>query len=130
MSLKALFVCSGRAGISPIVWAQGQSLIKIGVEVEFFTIKKRGIKGYIASVLPLRRRIKETKPDLVHAHYSLCGFVSSWATRKPVLASLMGSDLMSSGLWRIVIRFFCAPCLVYDHREVRRHEKKSWLDSR
>lgn len=126
MSLKALFVCSGRIGISPIVWAQGQSLIKIGVRVEFFTIKNRGIKGYLASICPLHRLIKESNPDIVHAHYSLCGIVASLATRKPVITSLMGSDVKGSGFWRTIIRF--SVCFVWHSTIVKSEDMKKSLD--
>ncbi len=42
--MKILFVCSGnsKAGISPIVERQAESLIQSGIDLSYFTIKGKG----------------------------------------------------------------------------------------
>jgi glycosyltransferase involved in cell wall biosynthesis len=104
--LKALFVCSGNQGISPIIKAQADSLGKEGLQINIAPIIGKGLWGYLKNISRIRQSINEIKPDIIHAHYSFCGIVASLATRKPVITSLMGSDVKSSGLWRIIIRFF------------------------
>jgi glycosyltransferase involved in cell wall biosynthesis len=94
--MKILFVCSGNShsGISPIVKNQGESLRKNGVELDYFTIKGKGFKGYFKNILPLRKYLKNNKFDIIHAHYALCGWVAVLANKfkKPVITSYMGSD--------------------------------------
>jgi glycosyltransferase involved in cell wall biosynthesis len=106
--MKVLFVCSGRnpSSVSPIVRSQGESLQKCGIEIDYFTIKGRGFTGYLKSIIPLRKEICKTEPEIIHAHYSLCGMVAAFASRKPVVASLMGSDVMAHRLMIYILRFF------------------------
>jgi len=108
---RVLFVCSGNhpAGISPVVKNQAGSLIQKGVVIDFFAIKGRGWRGYLKSILPLRKQIKRNHYDLVHAHYSLSGICAAIAApgKRPVVCSLMGSDIQMKGLWRLLIRW-CA----------------------
>lgn len=104
--MKVLFVSSGNKGISPIVSAQAKSMSQAGVDVHTFGVEGKGIWGYLKNIPSLWRHINDHHPDIVHAHYSFCGIVASLSTRKPVVCSLMGSDVMSSGIWRWVVRFF------------------------
>ncbi len=103
--MKVVFVASGNWGISPIISAQAQSLRQAGVQLEIFPIIGRGILGYLKNVPRLRAYLKKQKPDLVHAHYSFCGIVSSLATRKPVVTSLMGSDVHQNRFGKWLIKF-------------------------
>jgi teichuronic acid biosynthesis glycosyltransferase TuaC len=104
--LKILFVSSGNhvTGISPIVKNQGESLRRMGIDVIYFTISGKGFYGYFKSIFKLKQVIRLEKPDLLHGHYSLSCFVSLFASRKPVVASLMGSDTEISFLMKIMIR--------------------------
>lgn len=101
-----LFISSGNRGISPIVLAQGKSLQKAGIDVTFFGLKGRGVFGYLGNIAEIRRIIRTLNPDIVHAHYSLCGIVASLATRKPVVCSLMGSDVKGSRFLTMIISLF------------------------
>ena len=76
-----------------------------GIEIDYFTIKGRGIKGYFRSIFLLYNTIRTLKPDIIHAHYSLCCIVAVFATRKPIVASLMGSDVMTNPLMDFILRF-------------------------
>jgi len=105
--MKVLFVCSANSGIiSPIVQAQANSLTKSGLSVEIAPIKGKGALGYLSNVGRLRKEIRTSKPDLIHAHYSFCGIVAALASPKPVVTSLMGSDVINSGVWRSIILIF------------------------
>ncbi|MBK6620312.1 MAG: glycosyltransferase [Saprospirales bacterium] len=93
--MKVLFVYSGNFQlfpISPFTKSQAESLRERGVEVEYFPVVGKGF-GYLKNVAPLRKKLEETRPDLIHAHYSLCGWVAVLAAGKlPVVLSLMGDD--------------------------------------
>jgi glycosyltransferase involved in cell wall biosynthesis len=105
--MKVLFVSSGNSkfGISPIVENQGESLKKNGVDIDYFTINGKGLKGYLRSIPLLKKRLQNTY-DIVHAHYSLSCIVASLAGAKPLVASLMGSDIQAGLTYNFLIRFF------------------------
>ena len=109
---RVLFVCSGNSknfDIAPFIQAQADSLIELGLEVEFSTVKGRGALAYLSHVLILRRALNSSSYDVIHAHYSLCGFVAYLAgicSKTPVIVSLMGSDVKGSGLLLGIIRCF------------------------
>jgi len=95
--MKVLFVSSGNTtlGISTPVRIQGESLKKNGVDVNFYTIKGKGLGGYIKNVYGLRNKLRSNGFQLIHAHYGLSGIVAILASRgKKVIVSFMGSDLM------------------------------------
>jgi teichuronic acid biosynthesis glycosyltransferase TuaC len=95
--MRILFVRSGNNGIDSISTNQGESLIAQGVEVYYFNILGKGLRGYLSNVLKLREVAYTLSIDLIHAHYSLSGFLSSLSfTKKQVITSLMGSDVLSA----------------------------------
>ena len=97
--MKVLFVSSGtQNGLpSPIIKAQGDSLKEQGINVTFFCIQKKGIKGYLSEVSRLKKHLKKNQVDIIHAHYALCGWVA-WLSRPkaPIILSFMGDDLLGS----------------------------------
>jgi teichuronic acid biosynthesis glycosyltransferase TuaC len=104
--LKVLFVSSGNIhNLNPIIENQGESLKRAGIELEFFTIRGKRLFGYLKNVLPLRRKIVIGKYDLVHAHYSLSAITASLTLKRPLVVSLMGSDVYASGVILRLIRF-------------------------
>ena len=97
--MKVLFVSSGNLnkGISPIVKTQGESLIKNGIKLDFFTIQGKGVLGYLENIPRLNAKLKTSTYDLVHAHYALSGWVSILSLPKtPTIISFMGSDLLGA----------------------------------
>lgn len=107
--MKILFVASGNHGaISPVVGNQAEALMSEGVEIEWYLLKGKGIKGYLKNVKPLRKYLKEHKYDAIHAHYSLSAFVASLAGAKPLVVSLMGSDVKAARWYKFIIRLFAA----------------------
>jgi glycosyltransferase involved in cell wall biosynthesis len=94
--MKLLFVVSGNVqpfSITPFIKAQGDALMERGIQLSYFRIEGRGFKNYCKSIWYLRKQIKMKEVDLIHAHYSLCGWVAVLARWKtPVVVSLMGDD--------------------------------------
>jgi len=106
--LKVLFVASGNhGGIGNIVKSQGESLNNTGTAVDYFAIQGKGIKGYLSNIFRLRSYVLETKPDIIHAHYSLCGIIAALAfPDRPLVVSLMGSDTKTGFFSKSGIRWF------------------------
>jgi teichuronic acid biosynthesis glycosyltransferase TuaC len=94
--MKVLFVASGNSlnfEIAPFIFSQGVSLKKYGIDVSYFTVKGKGIAGYLTNIKNLRTYLSTHQFDLIHAHYSLCGWFSVLTfTKLPIVLSLMGDD--------------------------------------
>ena len=106
--MKVLFVCSGNKndGPSDVVKNQYESLVNIGIQVDIYTIRGKGVLGYLKNIRPLRNKLKKENYDLIHAHYSLSGIIASLAEAKPLIVSLMGSDAHMRGwLKKITLKF-------------------------
>lgn len=95
--MKILFVASGNKShgkFNAFVQAQFDSLQKEGLDMLAYPVVGRGWKGYLRNFGTLRRLILKEKPDVVHAHYSSCGYLAALAamgqkTKKVV--SILGS---------------------------------------
>ena len=126
--MKVLFVASGRQGdANPIIKNQGESLKKVGVELEYFVVAGRGWKSYIKSIKPLRKRIHEGGFDVVHAHYSWTAYLASFATigmNVPMVVSLMGNDILDHW-WYPVLARVVAKCKPWKAVIVKSQEMKS-----
>jgi len=108
---KVLFVASGNkkgAGVvSSFVQSQFDSLKAEGLDMVLFPVKGRGWRGYLKAVFALRKVVKRERPDIIHAHYSTCGFVASLAClgmrkRPKILVSILGSFPTRGAKWRRV----------------------------
>lgn len=97
--MKVLFVSSGNSdyGVVPFIKSQGESLKEIGIELDYFLIKGKGISGYLKNIAPLKKQIKREKYDIIHSHYGLIGLTSLLTfTKVPKILSIMGSDAYGS----------------------------------
>ena len=103
-----LFVYSGNSGkISPILENQANSLVNQGLTVKFYPIIGKGLKGYLSNILPFREYIKQNKINIIHAHYLDSALVPTLSfTKKPIIVSLMGSDVYDNRKFLPIIRFF------------------------
>jgi glycosyltransferase involved in cell wall biosynthesis len=95
--MRVLFVCSGNNkdfDIIPFIKDQGESLKNEGVEVDYYPIVGKGLMGYVKAGFKLRQFVQKKQYDLVHAHFTYCGWSALiGAGRKiPVVLSLMGTD--------------------------------------
>jgi glycosyltransferase involved in cell wall biosynthesis len=100
--MRVLLVHSGNAvgGDSArytFVQEQGRSLEQLGCEVAYYAVVGKGIRGYLRNVKPLRKKIHEFQPDVVHAHFGLCGMVAVLASRKkvPVVITCHNGETLS-----------------------------------
>ena len=100
---------SPRAAVLPVKNPvhQAATLRELGHEVDLFFIKGRGLTGYLAAVPGIRRKIKDGRYDIIHAHYSLTAFAVSLACTRRMVVSLAGSDVMGSSLLLPLTRLFC-----------------------
>ena len=106
--MKVLFIRSGNRGVDPISQNQGESLLSDDIQVDFYDIIGKGIKGYMLSIRDLRKHLKINRPDIVHAHYSYTAYaVSLTFIRIPLVVSLMGSDVnTASKIQQFIIKYF------------------------
>ena len=82
------------------------SLECFGHELSYFSIDRGGFIGYLNALIQLRKKLKSIDFEVVHAHYSLCGIISSLAGAKNLVVSLMGSDVKKSIFNDYVVRYF------------------------
>lgn len=97
--MKILFVSSGntKTGISSIIKNQGESLRRQGIDVEYYTIKGKGIIGYLKNINKLRNFVIDKEFELIHAHYSFSALVVILSfLRLPIVVSYMGDDVLGS----------------------------------
>jgi len=97
--MKILIVCSYRDYsahtnyVAPFIYEQVQSLEKQGCEIRYVFVKGGGVSGYIRGTFDLIKAVNKWKPDIVHAHGGLCGFISNLQRRVPVVTTYHGSDI-------------------------------------
>lgn len=95
--MKTLVVCSFKercdGNIAPFVKEQMEALRSAGVECESFLVKGKGMKGYLKQVKPLKAKIKGSNPDVIHAHFGLCGLLTNLQRKVPVVTTYHGSDI-------------------------------------
>lgn len=98
--MKVLIVHSGNAvtGDSSrytFVYEQGESLRALGIEVEYFAVVGKGAKGYLSNYRRLQMAIKEFNPDLIHAHFGLCGALCVMQSKVPVVITCHNGETLS-----------------------------------
>lgn len=79
--------------IAPFVKEQAEAISQQGVECIFFLVKGKGILGYLRELPSLRKRIRDVEPDVVHAHFGLCGLLANLQRKVPVVTTYHGSDI-------------------------------------
>ncbi len=107
--MKILIVANYNPGkFSIFVIEQTNTIKRQGVEVDFFGVQGKGILGYLSNLGALKKKIREYQPDIVHAHYGLCGLLANLQRKVPVVTTFHGSDIhaLKSNLFfsRIAIR--------------------------
>ncbi len=116
--MRVLFIGRAKADtpLNTIVLDQAESIRAQGVEVEYFSIEKGGLAGYGEAAAQLRQIARSKRYRLFHAHYLYGGIAAAAAGARPLLVSLMGSELLSSWrdrqLARCFARFFWDACIV------------------
>jgi teichuronic acid biosynthesis glycosyltransferase TuaC len=100
--MKVLIVCSGNfpdpeknfTNRQPFIYDQMAAISRDhDVEFDVYLVKGKGLSGYLANIRKLRKAVKRRQYDLVHAHFSLSGFISLIVSRIPVVITFHGSDI-------------------------------------
>ena len=110
--MRVLFICrqKTKTNVSPFVKAQADALTKEGIKVDFFLIKNNGVFGYLKSIRELIHCTENIEYDVYHAHYSFSGYVASLAKKKPLVVSLLGTDVIKSSLSRSILKIVSSMC--------------------
>ena len=72
----------------PFVTEQGEAIRALGHDVEYFLV--RG--NYIKALGALKRKIREFKPDVIHAHYGLSVIVAELQSQVPVVTTFHNGE--------------------------------------
>lgn len=100
--LTALVVARCKNGrYAPFITEQVKAIEKQGVECRFFGVDGKGIVGYLRQIPKLRKTIREYHPDVIHAHYGLCGLLANYQRRIPVVTTYHGSDINDPRVLRL-----------------------------
>lgn len=75
----------------PFVTEQGESLRAAGCEVDYFLVKG----SYIGAVRALKAKIREFKPDIVHAHYGLSAITAELQGLVPVVTTFHNGETLN-----------------------------------
>jgi len=86
------FPTPGRPHFQMFIKTQVDSLIAAGINCDVMVLQGQGPRKYIFG----RRQVRQTagikKYDLIHAHYSYCGW-ACLSLNRPLVTSFLGSDL-------------------------------------
>lgn len=100
--MKLLIVASyNKNRFAPFIVEQAEAIAKTGVEVDYFGVTGKGIKGYLGNLGRLKQKIKEFKPDIIHAHYGLSGLLANLQRKIPVVTTYHGSDINDPKVLRL-----------------------------
>ena len=96
--MRVLIVCSYRDyikdGIAPFIKEQVTALQSLGIECAYYQVRGKGVWGYLQELPKLRKKIRQWKPNIIHAHFGLSGLLANLATRNvPVVSTFHGSDI-------------------------------------
>ena len=98
--MKILIVHSGNAvqGNSEkytFVREQGEHLRALGAEIEYFAVVGKGTMGYLRNYKRLQNTIRAYQPDLIHAHFGLCGALCVLQTKVPVVITCHNGETLT-----------------------------------
>ena len=99
--MKILVLASDKGGkFVPFIEEQIVALQQVGVEIIRYGVTGKGIIGYLRELPALRRFIRTERPDIIHAHYGLCGLLANLQRRVPVVTTYHGSDINKPSILR------------------------------
>lgn len=97
--MKILIVGSFNAGkFNSFVTEQAEKLKNEGCEVEYFGIVGKGFKGYYSNRKAYIQKIREVKPDIVHAHGGLSGLFAVLQREVPVVITFHNGEILAPTL--------------------------------
>ena len=100
--MRVLIVARCKNGkYAPFITEQVAAIERLGVECRYFGVCGKGIFGYLRHLPKLRNVIRDFQPDIVHAHYGLCGLLANYQRRVPVVTTYHGSDINDPKVLRL-----------------------------
>lgn len=100
--MKILIVANHNKGYyAPFVTEQADALRKRGVEIDYFSVTGKGVIGYLKNRKPLIQKIREFQPDIIHAHYGLCGLLANLQRGVPTVTTYHGSDITNDKIFQL-----------------------------
>lgn len=97
--MKILIVASYNKGrFAPFITEQAEALHNRGNDISYFGVVGKGIMGYLRSLRSLQQTIRDTHPDIIHAHYGLSGLLACLQRRVPVVVTYHGSDINNANV--------------------------------
>ena len=92
--MKIIVVCRFHGvRIVPFISEQAEAVERLGHEVRFVISHHKGVRGYIELYRNLRKAMREMQPDIIHAHFGICGFAANLQRKVPVVVTYLGSDI-------------------------------------
>lgn len=99
--MRVLVVARCKNGrYAPFITEQVEAIRKQGVECEYYGVDGKGFIGYLRQIPKLKKAIREFRPDIIHAHYGLCGLLANYQRRIPVVTTYHGSDINAPNVFR------------------------------
>ena len=99
--MKLLVIASDKGGhFVPFIEEQIAALEARGVQIVRYGVTGKGITGYLRELPALRRLIHAERPDIIHAHYGLCGLLANLQRMVPVVTTYHGSDINEPNILR------------------------------
>lgn len=100
--MKILVIASDKGGhFVPFIEEQIAALEACSVQIVRYGVTGKGIVGYLRELPALRRIIRAEHPDIIHAHYGLCGLLANLQRMAPVVTTYHGSDINVPSILRI-----------------------------
>lgn len=99
--MRILIVCKANFEPSEInfqkhrafIYDQVKSLEPYLDDIQVFFLRGKGFLGYFKSAIQLRKFLKETQFDLIHAHYGYSGLLASIVSDIPTVVTYHGTDI-------------------------------------
>lgn len=95
--MRILIIASDKQGhFAPFVEEQIAALQACNAEIIRYVVTGKGILGYLRELPQLKHMIRLEKPDVVHAHFGLCGLLATLASiglHTPVVVTYHGCDI-------------------------------------
>ena len=100
--MKILFVARCKNGrYAPFITEHVNAIEKRCVECRYYGVSEKGIVGYIRQIPKLKEAIQTFRPDIIHAHYGLCGLLANCQRGIPVVTTYHGSDINDPKVLRL-----------------------------
>lgn len=85
----------------PFVEEQVEALRAKGVKCEYYLIRGQGWLCYVRAVRGYLRKVRQYRPDIIHAHYGITGLFANFQRRVPVVTTYHGSDINNPSVRKI-----------------------------